>query len=436
VYLALVVAVVAACGGDDTTAPTPGTASGSTPAVTSAGGSSAATTAAASPSSTATDTTLDVDPLLAEQCAADGLPSIAAFDIASGALRWLNCSTETGYRSVSGATEDLVYVVERVGEPNAENVVVPRLVAVGAGDGAPRWQLELANVDPPVAAGPVIAGNVLVATVQDTEGRAVVGLDPASGAMRWRQQVTVDAVALAATESVVVVISASPPPGWVPPDPNSPVGFFYFYGALDRASGAPLWSGVVVDVVTDYTGGVYRASVAGDTVIVPPGPVAIDSRTGGELWEATGDLGDGALGPAADGVVVWGGQDDPTSALDAATGVTRWTAPGSPPFDDVWAVGDGAVYVVDSSSGELVAYELTDGTVRWRQAFDGERYSWPWHVAGQSLFTMWTNLDVLSTVDGTPQWATNYPTTDLPRMSGAATNTTTVAVAFTTEPAG
>jgi hypothetical protein len=49
-----------------------------------------------------------------------------------------------------------------------------------------------------------------------------------------------------------------------------------------------------------------------------------------------------------------------------------WTQPGSPPYDDVWAIGDGAVFVVDGNlsagGGRIVAYELDSGEMRWERS--------------------------------------------------------------------
>ena len=68
--------------------------------------------------------------------------------------------------------------------------------------------------------------------------------------------------------------------------------------------------------------------------------------------------------------------------------------PGSPAYDDVWAVGDGAVYVVDAATAHVVAYELADGAERWRRPFDGLRNSWPYVAAGGIVFAIVNQLGI------------------------------------------
>lgn len=132
--------------------------------------------------------------------------------------------------------------------------------------------------------------------------------------------------------------------------------------------------------------------------------------------------------PVVDGVRIEGGQDDPTTAVDVSTGDVLWTRPGSPAYDGLWAVGDGAVYVINrqGTAQRLVAYELTSGDVRWEIELDPTDVSWPWHVDSDVLFAIWTNLDVISTDDGSTIWRTQYPVVDFPRMTGVRSNSDTV----------
>jgi outer membrane protein assembly factor BamB len=269
---------------------------------------------------------------------------------------------------------------------------------------------------------------VAVVGVQDAEGRGVVGLDPASGDVLWRQAID-DSAPVAITDSAVVLRSPDPPPGWTPPTTDPSGSTFAFFSALDRATGEPAWNAEIV-APRDDDAAFFGATVDADTVVLLPGPVALDATTGEELWRSDAELGDSVPGAIADGIVVWGGQDDPTLALDEATGWLTWTMPGSPAYDDVWAVGDGAVYVVEASSADVVAYELDDGSERWRQPFDGSRNSWPYHAAGGIVFAMWSNLDARSTADGSLLWSTNYPLVDEPRMTGIASDDTGVFVAL------
>jgi hypothetical protein len=136
-----------------------------------------------------------------------------------------------------------------------------------------------------------------------------------------------------------------------------------------------------------------------------------------------------------DGIQIVGGQDDPTTALDS-DGEELWTHPGSPPYDNVWAVGDDGVYVIDrqgQGGARLVAYELESGQTRWELGpVDpyGAEVGWPWYVRGTVLFTIWSNLALLSTEDGSTLWRTDYPVVQFPRMTGVSANDDTVFVAF------
>ena len=179
----------------------------------------------------------------------------------------------------------------------------------------------------------------------------------------------------------------------------------------------------------------YGAASDGTNIVIAlPAVVAIDEATGAQRWTLSTDLGDAAIGDVSNGVLIMGGQDDDTTALAIDSGNVLWTRPGSPPYDNVWAVADGAVYVRDDN--DLVAYQLHDGTERWRVALDPTTYTWPWLAADQSLYTMWWNLEARTTSDGSVRWTTDHPTgtaptDDTPRMIGATKAGSSILVAYT-----
>ena len=148
-------------------------------------------------------------------------------------------------------------------------------------------------------------------------------------------------------------------------------------------------------------------------------------------------------GFVVDGVRIEGGQDVSTRAFDDASGELMWEQPGSWVYGDVSAVGDGAVFALERGA-RLVGYELDTGDVRWETPVVDpySTSSWPWHVAGQRLFTLWFNAQVLSTIDGSLLWRTDYPTPTGPgdptplRMSGVRANDRTVFVAFSPASSG
>jgi outer membrane protein assembly factor BamB len=161
--------------------------------------------------------------------------------------------------------------------------------------------------------------------------------------------------------------------------------------------------------------------------------VAYDTRNGEVRTDApaprnsscaTGDC-------TVDGVRLERANVEKLYAFDASTGEVLWDRTGAQHFGD-WAVGDGAVFAVDHPHDVplplgLTAYELRTGVVRWRN--QTEMWS-PWHVSGQVVFTLATNLTLLSTRDGSVIWRTDYPPVELPWLSGVRANATRVFVAF------
>ena len=67
----------------------------------------------------------------------------------------------------------------------------------------------------------------------------------------------------------------------------------------------------------------------------------------------------------------WSGEMATTSPRStAATGRKLWSAPGVPSYGEIWALGDGSVYVLSRGDGPggpvVVAYDLHSGAERWR----------------------------------------------------------------------
>jgi outer membrane protein assembly factor BamB len=222
--------------------------------------------------------------------------------------------------------------------------------------------------------------------------------------------------------------------------------------AYDLATGAFKWAACASDGVRRGVLQVSDEAVYVEVIEPNTGAqqlVAYDASDGTELpdgsaAESQPTLPDRTVFPVSgiivDGVRVEGGQDDPTTAVDDATGDVLWTHPGSPAYDDVWAVGDGAVYVIDrrstDGSARLIAYELKSGIVRWEVESDPADVLWPWQVDGDVLLAIRTNLAVISTDDGSTVWRTQYPDVPFPRMTGVLANSDTVFVAFSSIPSG
>jgi outer membrane protein assembly factor BamB len=260
----------------------------------------------------------------------------------------------------------------------------------GTGPGGPpslEWQFEtgaLLDVEgatvvgrgvssPVVAAGTVVV-NVAVRYLADDETGmlgAVVGLDPASGAVEWTHEwsaATVDAVPdPVVVDGSVVALSLDIDEGRT------------HLAVLDPATGERTGDAAFEEFVSAMTAGRDRAYARTSS-----GVVALDPDGWREVWSTGTDRRGTVLDhPAVTGDRVLTSQGARVVALDAGTGDEQWRATfevsgdlvrgGSPtPFADPVVV-DGTAYVAGSlrtvySRGEagLVAFDPASGEERWR----------------------------------------------------------------------
>ena len=234
------------------------------------------------------------------------------------------------------------------------------------------------------------------------------------------------------------------------PAEHCPDGEVPILAAYSLRDGALQW--VTCDASPDM-----HLAVAADATSVwvevpyPPQILRIDAATGTVVESSTDPatlvIPDGTdrtrrTPPSTASVQIAGGQDDPLVGTDRATGMQRWTAVGSPVYDDVWAADTEAVYVQSwDSTGAApgswwVAYDIDTGEERWR--VDAVGPAWPWHAAQDRVFMMWFDLHVLDAATGAELWHTDYgdPPQGFPRMFGAVTNADMVFVGFTSVGSG
>ena len=150
-----------------------------------------------------------------------------------------------------------------------------------------------------------------------------------------------------------------------------------------------------------------------DSIIQPP-PMA--------TWSAVLHSGMGSAGPNSAVVVV-----------DATTGEQLWSQPGRESYGDLWAIGDGAVYVNvfgDDSPPVVVAYELDSGDERWRRSPES-MLSDPQQVVDDGVVLLWNELAMLSTPDGTTRWTIPASVSPEAPMSSVGHNSASVFVSFT-----
>jgi outer membrane protein assembly factor BamB len=402
-------------------------------------------------------------------CEDDLVPALSALDPATGEFQWTYCSADLAWREVRGATDDIVYVDSTMSDSPATAVASDQrfaVTAVDAASGEELWRVPIARQQLGWPLGPFAGSGVVVVAVDDDNGAAIVGLDAESGDTMWRvaEADLSDAEAPMGAPDPVVAPIANTDEVAVLAVPSGLVG-------LDRMNGTQLWSSevflldesgvgvargpaavdgstvmipaaseVVTGVVTDGGAIVSGPDVPpGETVTIPMGPsrlIAVDASTGATLWQ----------GPrldhpaAADGYVVGYVHDGRSSpgpnsevvVVDAKTGEQLWSQPGSESYGDLWAIGDGAVYVnviSDDSPPSVVAYELESGDERWRLSPES-MLSEPQQVVNDGVVLLWNELAMLSTKDGTTRWTIPASVSPETPMSSVGHNSASMFVSF------
>lgn len=348
-------------------------------------------------------------------CADGELPAAGALDLATGEVRWVACSSAERWRSILGVSDEVVLVSEAGDSPESQTV------GLSAADGAERWRRPTTKGVGDIPRGPVAGGGVVV-RVTDA-GTGLVGLDVLTGDEVWRVQGAVQVLGQNETVAVVAdTVVTGGPPG---------------VRGLDRATGAEVWSSEVR--FGDSSGvGVARgpAAVWDDTIAVPTDRTltALDMATGATRWTAVQT----DHPEAADGVVVGAtpaaGGARGIRALDAATGAVLWEAPGQSSYGDLLAVGDGIVAVTANDRPEIVGYELDTGNERWR--IDATGLGQPQLIAGTTLVLLWEGtLSAVSTRDGSTLWTTDQPLGS-PLMNSVGALGSSLVVAVNSRPWG
>jgi outer membrane protein assembly factor BamB len=429
--------VLAACGDDDDDADAPAADRDAEPTATAATEAPTGQPSAARTDATAAATAAPGGATTAAASPSAEFPAVGALRLADGAVVWSVSSPQEASRSVLGAGEDVVLIKES-GPFDASGSGSQQTIAYDAADGSERWRRATSAVWTPP--GPIAGQGIVV--LADQDAGALVGVDVATGEERWRaehRRVESPDAPVANSSTVAVVWNEDDSVGG--PDDTSRLR------GIDRLTGDELW--VSDFLLFDQSGNVIErspAAVLDEVLAVPTGTVgeggvvgdatvtAIDMRTGATLWQAP-PLDDPV---AADGVVVGtrgsNGPAPSVTALDAASGQERWTAPGRASYGDLLAIGDGVLVVFAPDNPEVVAYELSSGTERWRVPLTLEIH--PQRIDGTSLVLLWEGqLAVLSTTDGATLWSATEPFGS-PLMNSVGSNGATVFVAINSRPWG
>lgn len=350
----------------------------------------------------------------APACPSSEYPAVGALGITDGAVEWFACSPEEVYRTVIGASDDIVLIDES--GPGGRD---QRTIALDADDGSEHWHLATARARLPQ--GPIDGQGIVVLAASEQDATALVGVDAATGQERWR--VASGHVPLANSATVAVVGDATSP------------GASSRFRGIDRLTGDELWvSGTpLVDMSGDFVAR-SPAAVLDEVIVLPTGATvtAFDMRTGATLWTAP-QLDH--LAAAAGVIVGTRGTNGPAPsivALDAASGQQLWEAPGRASYGGLLAAGDGVVAVLTLGGSRLVAYELSSGNERWRVAQSA--YVEPQMISGTSLVALWEGeISIVSTTDGATIWSATQPFQS-PLMNSIGSNRTSVFVAINSLP--
>lgn len=223
-------------------------------------------------------------------------------------------------------------------------------------------------------------------------GQEVRGLDPRTGAERWRRQLGGDIEALAGGGRSAYAVSAQ----------RSRGGIF----ALDRGSGEIRWRapfGAEPELTPHEAAGVLLASDASTESIV-----ALDMARGERLWEFAAEDQPVVAGPAAGDLVIVSAHAWGAAGLDLRAGAVRWRLESPRGFEAAGVTLGGRVYLTD---GTLYAVDAASGRVVWKRepADEGDGVFSVYVEAGILFAETWRGrLLALDPATGSLRWERRF----------------------------
>lgn len=292
------------------------------------------------------------------------------------------------------------------------------------GDGAARaaWSRDLGG---PLAGGPVRAGDLALVAIggPGEAAPALVAIDLATGALRWRRALPAVVRGPAAVAGDLVVVLRDD--GVV--------------AAVALTDGAPRWTYDLGAGLPRNAASAWAApTIAGERVVVAVQGrlVVLGLADGAPRLTLTPPVAFPWLGTRAaiavhdDVALVVRNRSEGLWAVDLRDGATRWlaTGPDTIAIDATPALVtiDGEPRVVTvNAAGDVVARDLATGTVRWRTATVRGGFEWGYVAPGPLLIdgdqvvvgTRWGELVALALRDGAARFRVAAP-------APAAVNTT------------
>ncbi len=373
--------------------------------------------------------------------------NVIAVNAGNGSVRWRYSTGISALPSFT-ATSTLLYVTTGVNAPSGSGLVV----ALGTADGALHWHAQFPGMPNSASQPRLFADNGTVYVIPPDH--SLYALNGASGAQIWHVQVTggfynvtvvngtvyatsagsTGLYALRATDGVQLWTSPELAYIWA-------VANGFIYGsdqsgtalvALDTSTRAVRWR-FQVELSTMPTA-IGSVSLAGSGAYVDAGHFmyAVNASTGALCWQSTACGQSTTSGPVLAGGALYGtcflGDPGPGSAgpgcgvfaLDATTGVPRWTlwVTGFPHIN-TGSLVNGTLYV--GGLLQVAAVNASSGTLRWsfpatpqpRLAFSQAS------VVGSTVFAGGPDGQVyaLNSATGSPIWSTSVSGTQVATLT-------------------
>ena len=139
--------------------------------------------------------------------------------------------------------------------------------------------------------------------------------------------------------------------------------------------------------------------------------LVLNTSSGGPIWKSTWNASTGIMPQLAKDFLIVLNEDFAVEALDIQSGRTRWSTPPIASPRGLMVSGDTAYVLV--SAGDVVAFSMQDGSLRWRVSLNGP----DWEIVatarvGCVVASETGDLQCLGAYDGRLVWSATFPGID------------------------